>query len=108
MRRAHAVQGVAWAQYAIDLSGVRTGTDGEKPLLGVGRRPRQVLVGGYMNGELYDKVAKLLLQGVNVDEAVQQGRFEVEEIPVVYEILDRGPWGWLDEREQRKNRYKTN
>ncbi len=42
-------------------------------------------------GELYDKVAKLLLQGVDIDQAVQQGLFEAEDIPVVYEILDRRP-----------------
>jgi len=93
---------MARAQYAIDLSGVRTGNDGEKPLLGVGRRPRQVLteaIGGYMEHTDYadykdyveSKVCKLLLQGVDIDQAVQQGLFETDEIPTVYAILGRGP-----------------
>ena len=43
MRRVHAILSMARAQYAIDLSGVRTGTDGEKPLLGARGRSRQVL-----------------------------------------------------------------
>ena len=42
--------------------------------------------------ELYDKVAKLLLQGVDIDQAVQQGLFETDEIPTVYAILGREPW----------------
>lgn len=94
---------MARAQYAIDLSGVRTGNDGEKPLLGVGRRPRQVLteaIGGYMEHTDYadykdyveSKVCKLLLQGVDIDQAVQQGLFETDEIPTVYAILGREPW----------------
>lgn len=58
--------------------------------------------------EICEELARLVLEGEIIDEAVSGGRFEAEEIPVVYEILDRGPWGWLDEREQRKNRYKTN
>ena len=41
--------------------------------------------------ELYDKVCKLMLQGWNIDEAVQQGLFETDEIPTVYAILGRGP-----------------
>lgn len=61
-----------------------------------------------MDSELYDKVARLMLQGWDVDDAVQQGLFERSEVDEVYEILDREPWGWIDPREQRANRYKTN
>jgi len=84
---------MARAKHDADLSGVRTGTDGEKPLLGARRRPRQVLVGGCMDGELYDKVAKLMLQGWDVDDAIKSGLFERSEIPEVYRLLERQQWG---------------
>jgi hypothetical protein len=38
------------------------------------------------------KVCKLLLQGVDIDQAVQRGLFEADEIPTVYAILGREPW----------------
>lgn len=41
--------------------------------------------------EICEELARLVLEGEIIDEAVSGGRFEAEEIPVVYEILDRGP-----------------
>ncbi|HOO54370.1 MAG TPA: hypothetical protein PLX30_09050 [Methanothrix sp.] len=61
-----------------------------------------------MDSELYDRIARLMLQGWDVDDAISEGMFEPDEIPEVYRLLDREPWGWIDPQEQRERRYKFN
>ena len=49
------------------------------------------------NLRTYDKICKLMLQGWDIDTAIEQGMFEGDEISEVYDILDRAAWSKIDE-----------